>query len=369
MEEFPEIEPGELKIEFTPHENGSVVVELNPMLYSMPGSTKRLCVQTIPVAVTNNCIILEMPSEWNSPFLRTHSTYIVTDREGMLGRTCPACKSYFRTDCFSHLIFCPYCAHRTDNRAFTTENQKRFMVMCIQASNYAATQRVKTTFDLKEAIKRLPNNRPAWIYTETKRQRTFRCEKCNVFYDVLGEYANCPSCGRRNYFLIFSEKMSLLEKDFGEMNSKLDKLKEQSRLDQECKTFLNRCVSEFDSMANDLRDQLLRIPSIPARKSYLKSLNFQRVIKAHESFKSWFGIEILDNFSNDDCTFLDIMFNRRHLVQHTNSRVDQEYLEKTKDTSVELNQTIRVNDQEIRRLILLTKKAAQNLVKGYESIR
>jgi hypothetical protein len=369
MEEFPEIEPGELKIEFTPHENGSVVVELNPMFYSMPGSTKRLCVQTIPVAVTNNCIILEMPSGWNSPFLRTHSTYLVTDREGMLGRTCPACKSYFRTDCFFHLIFCPYCAHRNDNSAFTTDNQKRFMVMCIQASNHAATQRVKTTFNLKEAIKRLPSNRPAWIYTETKRQRTFRCEKCNVFYDVLGEYANCPCCGRRNYSLIFFEKINLLERDFAEMNSKLDKQKERPQRDQAWKDLLVRCISDFESMANDLREQLLRIPSTPKRKNDLRNLSFQRVLKARECLKNWFGVGILDGLPEDDCIFLNKMFNRRHIVLHKGSRVDEEYLENTKDTSVQLNQIIRIDSQEVRRMIGLTKTAAQNLISGYESIQ
>jgi hypothetical protein len=178
MEEFAEIEPGELKIEFTPHQDGSVIVELNPNFYSIPGKRS---VRTIPVVVSNHVVILEMPSQYGSQFQRTHSTYLVTDREGMLGRVCPDCKCYFRTDCFAQRIFCPYCSYSAENGAFTTDNQKRFMLMCIQASNHAMTQRVKTTFDLSEAVKRLSNNRPVWLYTETKQQRTFRCEKCQVF--------------------------------------------------------------------------------------------------------------------------------------------------------------------------------------------
>jgi len=63
------------------------------------------------------------------------------------------------------------------------------------------------------------------------------------------------------------------------------------------------------------------------------------------------------------------MFNRRHLVIHTGSRVDDKYLKKTNDTSVRLNQVIRVESNDIRRLIPLTKWAGKNLIKGFESMQ
>jgi hypothetical protein len=63
MEEFAEIEPGQLKIEFLPQGNGSITVMLEPQSYSVPGTP--FFVQSIPVAVTAHGFILEMPSHPN----------------------------------------------------------------------------------------------------------------------------------------------------------------------------------------------------------------------------------------------------------------------------------------------------------------
>ena len=62
------------------------------------------------------------------------------------------------------------------------------------------------------------------------------------------------------------------------------------------------------------------------------------------------------------------MFNRRHVLTHSAGRVDQEYLDKSGDTSVRLNQKITVKKKEIQRLIPLLRKCAENLFKGFESI-
>ena len=47
---------------------------------------------------------------------------------------------------------------------------------------------------------------------------------------------------------------------------------------------------------------------------------------------------------------------------------DEEYLKNTGDTSVRLNQVIRIDSQEVPRLIALTKTAAQDLIGGHDSI-
>ena len=239
------------------------------------------------------------------------------------------------------------------------------MHLCCKAADEAMAKRVKTTFDFGVAIKALPNNKPTWVYSEENQQHTFQCRKCNVAFNILGEFGNCPSCGKRNYQMVFESKMQLLERRFVESDSVI---KEPLRRAEEWKNLLVRCVSEFESLANDMRKQLLRIPSTPRRKKDLGSVSFQGIIKANECLKDWYGIEILDGLSETDSNFLNKMFNRRHLVIHTGSQVDDEYLKNTDDKSVRLNQVIRIDSQEIRRLIAMTKVAAQNLISGYDSI-
>jgi hypothetical protein len=77
---------------------------------------------------------------------------------------------------------------------------------------------------------------------------------------------------------------------------------------------------------------------------------------------------MLFRFSDDDKTFLNRMFNRRHVLIHNGGRIDQAYLDNTSDTSVRLNQKIVVRSNEIRRLIPLLRTCAQNLFQGFESI-
>jgi hypothetical protein len=138
---------------------------------------------------------------------------------------------------------------------------------------------------------------------------------------------------------------------------------------EEWKNLLVRCVSEFESLANDVRKQLLRIPALPKRKNDLGSLSFQRLLKAHDCLKNWYGIEILNGFADEDSNFINKMFNRRHLVIHTGSRVDQEYIQNTDDKTVRLHQVIRIDSNEVRRLIGLCEKAGRNLIAGFESIQ
>ncbi len=98
-------------------------------------------------------------------------------------------------------------------------------------------------------------------------------------------------------------------------------------------------------------------------------MSFQNICNANDRFKEWYAFEILAGFSEDEAGFIHIMFNRRHLVMHNESRVDQKYLDDTKDTTVVLNQTIRVQSQEINRLIELIRRAVNNLIDGYDSIQ
>src|ERR1700734_452661 len=121
MEEFAEIEPHGVKIEFTPRENGSCVASMMPSSSgSFPLVVNRF-IRTIGVIVNDNEEVLEMDADWNSPFRRTRCTYLVSDREGLFGRICPFCKKYFRTNCLKKKLICPYCSISGDNGVFTTE--------------------------------------------------------------------------------------------------------------------------------------------------------------------------------------------------------------------------------------------------------
>lgn len=288
--------------------------------------------------------------------------WMISDEEGLFGRTCPECRSYFRTNCLSEHTRCPYCGHLNDCLAFTTRNQQEFITQYCRLFIETLEQENEVIVDLNEV--RLAENKPTWLYAEERQQNRFDCKNCGTTVDVLGDYAGCPKCGRRNYRETIEAKLDDLERQFQTASENL-----ADRHDREVEwEKLLRGVSEFEVMAKDLRAQLLRLPATPRRKSDLGNLSFQRILRANECLSNWFGIEILKDISDDDREFMDKMFNRRHVFTHNAGRVDREYLDNTGDKTVRLNEVIRLRSKEIKRLIPLIRQGANNLIEGYETI-
>jgi hypothetical protein len=291
---------------------------------------------------------------------------IVSDREGFFGRNCPNCKGYFRTTNPREVSICPYCAHRNRNEAFTTKNQLLFIAKVCESYRDAIENKQDVTIDLGRIAADLPSNRPAWAYSEERQQNRFNCVKeCHTSFDILGEYAGCPSCGKRNSMVVFEKHISEIEREFNEAEEKLtDPLERQVEWEK-----LSRCVSDFEAMARDIQNQLVLFPATPKRKKEIGQISFQNIVKANNNLLNFFGLEIFSGLPEDDKVFLNRIFNRRHVLTHNGGKVDQEYLDNTRDTTVRLHQKIVVRSKEIRRLIPLLRKCALSLFTAFESIK
>ena len=144
MEEFAEIEPGGFKLEFTPLPDGRLIVSQEPSASGGFPLVPNRYVRVVNVVTNFDGVVLEMDRTlYDSPFLKTMATYLISDREGLFGRVCPSCKSYFRTNSLKRKLVCPYCSIKDDNGAYTTENQRRFMSACCGASLEAQIKRRK----------------------------------------------------------------------------------------------------------------------------------------------------------------------------------------------------------------------------------
>jgi hypothetical protein len=301
------------------------------------------------------------PPELPSPMV---PAFVISDREGMWGRMCPKCKTYFRTKRPAEFLQCPYCAHRAENAAFTTANQLQFIDIIRQSFCTAFDDKRSLTIDLDQLADTLPENRPSWFYAEEKQQNAYDCPACNTRYDILGEYAGCPTCGKRNSLQVFEQHALGIEQQLHKADSQLT-----ARHEREVEwEKLSRCISDFEAMARDIQSQLATLPATPKRKKDVAGLSFQNILKANDFLRQWFGFDILFRLPEDDKEFLNRMFNRRHVLTHNGGRVDQEYLDNTRDTTVRLNQKIIVRSKELRRLLPLLRGCATKLYEGFESI-
>jgi len=290
--------------------------------------------------------------------------WIISDREGLFGRTCPACASYFRTD---HLgdTTCPYCEHTADALAFTTKNQRLFVEAFCRAVVAAQESRKEVVVDLDALADGLPENKGAWVYKEERQQTRFKCASCDTDADILGPYGACPECARRNDDAIFAAKMKAFADRHRSASETLTGRQERETVWAD---MVRSVVAEFDALGNDLAQSLARLPLTPRRRKDVQELSFQSLFSADKNLSEWFAIRILEGVTDDDRVFLHKMFHRRHLLTHNAGRVDQDYLDATKDTTVKLNETVRVRSNEVERLIRLVTFVGARLTAGYASI-
>ena len=72
-----------------------------------------------------------------------------------------------------------------------------------------------------------------------------------------------------------------------------------------------------------------------------------------ESYEDWLVINELNR--------LIILFQRRHLLQHTQGMIDQKYLDKSGDKAYKLNQRIIIKERDVLELVGYVKKLYEKI--------
>lgn len=290
------------------------------------------------------------------------STLLISDREGMFGRRCPKCSGYFRTNHPATHSICPYCSHTAAAGLFTTPNQRAFINKICAAYVEAWDGKKTIVLELDKLADALPENRPSWGYNEERQQNTYTCsgKECRTRFDVLGEYAGCPACGYRNSLQVIEAHLADLAGVVAKAGGDKDTVVDWERM--------THAFSDFEAMAKDLQTRLALLPATPRRRRDIENLSFQRLQQARENLVAWYAIDLFAGLSDADLRFLNKMLQRRHVFVHNGGRVDQDYLDKSGDTSVRLHQQLDVRRVELDQLLPILRKCAVNLFEGYESI-
>ena len=65
--------------------------------------------------------------------------------------------------------------------------------------------------------------------------------------------------------------------------------------------------------------------------------------------------------SSNELSFMNIMFQRRHLIEHNNGIVDQKYIDKSGDCSYAIGQRLVVKENDAYSLLQIIKKLGKGL--------
>ena len=115
---------------------------------------------------------------------------------------------------------------------------------------------------------------------------------------------------------------------------------------------LTDLVSGFQSFAEQL---YMRISEEAPKRNL-----FQRVNDGSAAFESAIG-KSYEDIIGDEVGFIQMMFQRRHLLEHKNGLIDEEYIRKSGDTSAVPGQRIVVHSHDLLRLIHLLDSLGSGL--------
>lgn len=288
--------------------------------------------------------------------------WIMSDAHGMWGRNCPLCRTYFRTNHIMGNTMCPYCGVWADSLSFITEAQGRYAIAFCNAYIEAAKAKSTVTIDLETVT----DSTPEWKYSEERQQFHFKCVDCKTETDILGEYGWCPKCGKTNGREVIDGKLRQLEEAFEKADKNITDKEERGRQWEEINSKL---FSHLGALGRHLQTILEKFPATPSRKKEVEGMSFQRLQEASKCLKQWYGIDILKNVSPDDQSFLNLMLNQRHIIEHNGGKVDLKYLSQSGDTKARLNERIRIGSNRIRHLLPLIRTISTNLIDDFECLK
>jgi len=301
---------------------------------------------------------------------------IKADEDGFIGRECPnpECRGYFKVTFGTGLqgknlpCHCPYCGYIGSHNTFWSKEQVEYVQSIAHRQIMNAVYNDMKSLEFKSKPPRggfgigfsikLKPGRPVPIryYREKKLETKIVCNNCTLRYAIYGVFAFCPDCGIHNSLQILEMNLELFKKQIS--------LSLSNEVDDELKEILvndalENIVSSFDGFGRE-------ICKIRAGKSQniedAKNVRFQNLEQARRKILNLFGIDIKEAVDSDEWDFALKEFQKRHLLAHKMGVIDKEYLEKSQDTEAVIRRKIRLNNDEIIRLIGIIQKISNFMV-------
>lgn len=302
------------------------------------------------------------------------------DAKGYIDRQCPSCGFVYKIngDDWENItdqerVFCPRCRFIASSSDCFTDYQREEMLK--RAHDYAIVLVQKELNSIFSKFAKSVNSRRGPIQIEYKPSKPaiFRnypipqrpeweleieCEKCGTRYSVIGSAFFCPSCGTNAVSRVFGESMETIrlmvsEADSVEFPGSVG-IDQNARIRQHIiESSIGEALSAFQSFAYAVYTGHTGKAARPN--------DFQIVEKGNSMFSeiSW---PYSNWLSDDELSFMNIMFQRRHLIEHNGGIVDTKYLERTADHAYVLGQRLIISKSDALRFIDILKKLGTGII-------
>ena len=310
---------------------------------------------------------------------------IETDADGYFDRECPAPECLFQfkvllkdwKDLFKdEQVFCPLCRHEAPATQWKTTEQ--VSQIRSQAKKYVNGVLGKALRDgAEKANQNTPKNGFITIkvsFTGSVSQHIFipiaakeaftlkvECSQCSAHYAVIGGAFFCPNCGHNSAEQTFDDALRKVGAKLDNTDLIREAFTKANQLDEGelvarslVETALSDCVSALQRLCEELFRRHFSTETA--------SFNiFQRIEDASELWRRKIGVGYDNWLSDVQLQEMKVLYQRRHLLAHSEGMVDDKYLQKSQDNSYKAGQRIVVKEKDVRMLITYVSAVASGI--------
>lgn len=313
-----------------------------------------------------------------------YTVEVETDKDGYVDKECPNqdCLSKFKIHAddwankvSSEAVYCPFCGNKAPAKSWWTTEQieqaKEQAVRSVTAKINRAIKADVTDFNrhvpkrgffkmsMKFSGSTYEPNLPMFALEEMQQKIT--CDSCGTRYEVIGSAFYCPCCGNnsaKQTFVNSIEKVRAKIKNIPVIRKTIAELSK----DEAART----CESLIETSVSDLVVALQRVceciyTQITNNKK-LKRNVFQRLADGSALWKDEIGKGYEDWLSESEYVILKKCFQQRHLLQHREGIVDQDYIEKSGDETYSVGQRIIVKESDVLEYAGIVNKLGQIII-------
>ena len=310
---------------------------------------------------------------------------IKPDEKGYLDRQCPntKCEYIFKInmDDWENKIkanneaHCPMCGYIADSEHWFTNEQ-----ISIIKENIKDYTTVMVHEIFNDLARNTRNNKYIKIRYKPSKRVTYRnspigqreewnldivCEKCGTRYSVIGSAYFCPCCGYNSVERVFDNSISRIEKMLESQNYIKEKLCERYTIDEAdnmCRLMLESLLGDIVSAFQKFVKENLIQKSIQDT-SKIRVNDFQMVERGSILYEKYLNRSYDKYLSKEELNQMNILFQKRHVLEHNQGIIDDKYIQNSRDTTYEIGQRIVVKKEDIEQLLFIIKKLTKELRK------
>lgn len=304
---------------------------------------------------------------------------VLSDDKGYFDRECPneECEFLFKihmedwkSKISDEIIYCPRCGYTASSDHWWTQQQinqakelaLQLAMSQIQEEIHRSFKKVSRSSNKYFKISYKPGKKITFQNNPIGQQKEWEleicCDQCGTRTSVIGTAYFCPCCGTNAVDRLFNESMDRIKKQLNsltEIQTLLEDVHDKG-------TAANMIQNMIETSLKDVVSAFQKFAVEAFRKSSTKSVtpnDFQIIDKGSTLFKKHYGVSYDEWLTSEELQIINVMFQRRHILEHNQGIIDDKYLYRSQDATYRIGQRIFCKKTDVEQLIEIIKDLSE----------